>query len=68
MKNIDIEKRSGTLELLTISFEPLEAPSGVIELIFADHCSIRLDVECIEAELSDLGPGWKVRSKPEHKA
>jgi len=28
--------------------------------------SIRLQVECIEAELTDLGPAWKARSKPQH--
>ncbi len=66
LKKIDPRKRGQVLELLAISFEAGEAPSGVIELIFADHCAIRLDVECIEAELSDLGPGWKVRSKPQH--
>ncbi len=66
LKKIDPRKRAQVLELLTISFEAGEAPAGIIELIFADHCAIRLDVECIEAELSDLGPGWQVRSKPQH--
>ncbi len=67
LKNIEIGQRNKTLSLLTIRFEAGEAPSGSIELIFADHCSIRLDVECIEAELTDLGEGWRVRSKPEHE-
>ncbi len=67
LKNIEIGKGNKTLSLLTIRFEAGEEPSGNIDLIFADHCSIRLNVECIEAQLTDLGEGWSVRSKPEHE-
>jgi hypothetical protein len=67
LKNIDPEKRGQTLVLLAINFEAIEPPSGDVELIFADDCSIRLNVECIEAELTDMSPGWKARSKPEHE-
>ena len=67
LKNIEIGGRNTTLSLLTIRFESNDLPSGNIELIFADHCSIRLNVECIEAELTDLGEGWSVRSKPDHE-
>jgi hypothetical protein len=27
---------------------------------------IQLEVECLEAELRDLGPAWSTRNKPEH--
>ena len=67
LKNIEIGCRNTTLSLLAIQFEPDDPPSGKVELIFADDCSIRLNVECIEAELTDLGVGWSVRSKPEHE-
>ena len=67
LKNIEPARRNTTLSLLAIQFEPGDPPSGKIELIFADHRSIRLDVECIEAELTDLGEGWSVRSKPQHE-
>ena len=67
LKNISFDNRTAVLELLAISFEADEMPSGTVELIFADHCSVRLQVECIEAELSDLGPGWGTRSRPEHE-
>jgi hypothetical protein len=33
---------------------------------FSGDASIQLDVECIEAELKDLGPEWRTRSKPVH--
>ena len=35
-------------------------------LHFADGGAIRLHVECIEAELKDLGPVWQAKSKPQH--
>ena len=71
LKNIEMQPQSGKkpamLELLAVNFTPEEAPSGCVELIFSGDCAIRLDVECIEVELTDLGPGWKARSMPEHE-
>ena len=54
------------LSLLAVSFEPKEAPSGHVTLYFSGDASIQLEVECIEAELRDLGPQWRTRSKPQH--
>lgn len=54
-----IDQRAGvTLHLLAIAFTPGDAPSGVVTLHFADGGAIRLDVECLEAGMSDLGPRW----------
>jgi hypothetical protein len=54
------------LSLLAVSFEPKETPSGFVTLTFSGGASILLQVECIEAELKDLGPVWRTRSKPKH--
>jgi hypothetical protein len=54
------------LELLALSFETAEAPSGGVTLHFAGGGAIRLDVECIEGELKDLGPVWRAASRPSH--
>ena len=54
------------LSLLSVRFEAGEPPSGYVTLTFSGDASIRLQVECIEAELKDLGPSWKVRSRPQH--
>jgi len=54
------------LELLTVQFEEADKPEGYITLVFAGGAAIRLHVECIEAELRDLGPVWKTKLKPEH--
>ena len=54
------------LSLLAVRFEPDERPAGRVILTFSGDASIQLQVECIEAELKDLGPAWSTRSKPEH--
>jgi DUF2948 family protein len=63
---VDPANKSAVLALLAISFEPAEAPQGHVTLHFADGAAIRLHVECIEAELKDLGPVWQAKSKPHH--
>jgi Protein of unknown function (DUF2948) len=54
------------LSLLAISYEADDPPSGRITLTFSGDVSIQLCVECLEAELRDLGPAWRTRHKPEH--
>ncbi len=54
------------LALLAIKFEETAAPSGVITLVFAGGGALRLQVECIEAELRDLGPAWSTPNRPDH--
>jgi len=66
LQGVDLERKDTVLALLAISFEPGEAPGGSITLRFADGGAIRLDVECIEVELKDLGPAWRATSKPNH--
>ncbi len=66
IQGIEQSAKSAVLELLTIRFEAADAPEGFVTLIFAGGGAIRLHVECIEAELKDLGPTWRTESKPEH--
>jgi hypothetical protein len=66
MKNVKPGASERILSLLAVRFEPKEAPGGFVTLTFSGDASIRLQVECIEAELRDLGPEWRTRSKPEH--
>ena len=46
---------SQPLELVGIEFCPGEAPGGCALLLFADGGALRLDLECLECELTDLG-------------
>ncbi len=53
-------------ELLAITYEEGEAPGGFITLYFAGGGGVRLEVECIEAELRDLGDAWRAATRPQH--
>jgi hypothetical protein len=66
LQGVDLARKDAVLSLLAVSFEPGDAPGGSITLRFADGGAIRLDVECIEVELKDLGPVWQATSKPDH--
>lgn len=66
VSDIDLAKKELVLSLLTLTFEPRQEPQGTILLTFAGGGRIRLDVECIEAALSDLGAAWQTRRRPEH--
>jgi hypothetical protein len=55
-RDIDLDGPDVALELLGIEFHPGEAPGGSAVLIFAGGGALRLDVECLECELADLGP------------
>ena len=54
------------LSLLNIEFVAGEAPSGAARLVFSGGCVLRLEVECLEARMADLGPHWRVRHAPGH--
>ena len=55
-RNIDPTATETALELVGIEFCPGEAPSGCALLMFSHGGALRLDVECLECELTDLGP------------
>jgi Protein of unknown function (DUF2948) len=54
------------LSLLAITFETGEAPAGAVTLQFSGGAAIRLNVDCIEAQMKDLGPMWETPSRPGH--
>jgi len=54
-RNIDLGEPEAVLELVGIEFYPMDAPGGSALLLFAHGGALRLDVECLECELTDLG-------------
>jgi hypothetical protein len=65
---IEMRNPDEVLSLLAMRFEETEAPAGTIELIFSGDAGVRLEVECIEARLSDVGAAWEASSRPVHKS
>ncbi len=66
IQGVEQNAKDAVLELLAVQFEETDKPEGHVTLTFAGDGAIRLHVECIEAELRDLGPVWKTKLKPEH--
>ena len=54
------------LNLLSVTFTESDAPSGVVTLTFSGGGVLRLEVECLEAELVDLGEAWATVNCPDH--
>jgi hypothetical protein len=54
------------MQLLALWFHPTEEPSGTLQLMFAGGAEIRLEVECLEAFMSDLDEGGAIETCPHH--
>jgi hypothetical protein len=54
-------------ELLTVAFEPTDEPAGVIKMTFAGGGAIKLDVECLDAWLTDVSAPWATEHRPGHE-
>jgi hypothetical protein len=55
-RHIDLAAPETALELVGIEFYPGAEPSGSALLLFSHGGALRLDLECLECELTDLGP------------
>ena len=54
-RNIELGAGEAALELLGIEFHPADPPGGSVVLLFSHGGALRLDGECLECELADLG-------------
>lgn len=66
LAGINLADKRQMLNVLAIRYEPTNAPEGYITIACAGNAAVRLHVECIEAELKDLGAAWATKTKPEH--
>jgi len=65
-RNVSPAAKDAVLNLLAIEYVETDAPAGTITLIFSGGAALRLDVECLECELADLGPTWTAAARPAH--
>jgi hypothetical protein len=65
-RNVDCTNKQALLNLLAVEFEEQDAPAGVVTLTFSGGAEARLEVECLECELVDLGPVWVTTCCPTH--
>lgn len=60
------DAKNAVVELLSLSFEPAEAPGGAVVFTFAGGGDLRVEVECIEAVLADVSTPWPTPRTPTH--
>jgi hypothetical protein len=58
--------KDAVLNLLAIDFSETNGPAGVVTMTFSGAGELRLEVECLEVELADLGPAWETTLRPVH--
>jgi hypothetical protein len=67
-RGIERGKPETVLNLLGVTFAETDAPSGTATLLFENGGAIQLDIECVEAQMKDLGPVWPCSKRPTHDA
>jgi hypothetical protein len=65
-RGFDLADRNAALNLLAVEFAENDPPAGLVTLLFDGDAAIQLDVECLEAAMSDLGPSWPADGRPRH--
>ena len=65
-RGLDPSNKDALLNLLAVEFTENDSPSGTVTLTFSGGGVIRLDVECLEAELADLGEIYAAAVCPDH--
>ncbi|WP_089176691.1 DUF2948 family protein [Bosea sp. AS-1] len=63
---LDKNDTGKVLNLLAITFDQSDEPAGDVTLHFSEGAAIRLSVECVEAQMKDLGPVWEAVATPGH--
>jgi hypothetical protein len=67
-RGIDQTDKEARLNLLAVEFAERDTPAGVVTMTFSGSGVIRLEVECLEAELADLGEILVAETCPNHFA
>ncbi|MBP7704588.1 MAG: DUF2948 family protein [Caulobacter sp.] len=62
------EAKGAVVELLSLAFEPAEAPGGAVVFTFAGGGDLRVDVECVDLILADVSNPWPTPRAPAHEA
>ena len=60
------DAKGAVVELLSIAFEPGEAPGGAVLLTFAGGGDLRVNVDCLDVILADVSDAWSTPRRPGH--
>jgi hypothetical protein len=65
-RGVSPTNKDARLNLLAVEFAEQDSPAGIVTLTFSGGGVIRLEVECLEAELADLGEVSTAAVCPDH--
>jgi len=60
------DAKGAVVELLSVAFEPGEAPGGAVLLTFAGGGDLKVSVDCLDVILADVSEPWSTPRKPGH--
>jgi hypothetical protein len=65
-RNVMAQEKDKILTLLAVEFTENDPPAGMVTLLFLGGTALRLEVECLEVEVADLGRVWTTDTCPDH--
>ncbi|HAH09439.1 MAG TPA: DUF2948 domain-containing protein [Alphaproteobacteria bacterium] len=65
---INLAHKEAVAVLMTMTFASSADGAGVLQMTFAGGGAIRLDLECLEIYLTDMGQPWPTKNLPQHDA
>ncbi len=69
-RDVKLDAKDAIVSILALTFAPAEAeddPGGVVLIHLAGDGDIRVEVECIDAVLSDISDPWPAQASPAHQ-
>ena len=60
------DAKQAVVELLSVAFEPGEAPGGAVLLTFSGGGDLKVSVDCLDVVLADVSEPWSTPRKPGH--
>ena len=65
-QGLRLDRKEAVAEILTLAFEPKDDVAGTFIITFAGGGAIKLEVEALDAWLSDVSQPWSTKSRPDH--
>ena len=65
-QGLRLDRKEAVAEMLTLAFEATDEVSGAITMSFAGGGAIKLEVEVLDAWLSDISQPWPTPNLPRH--
>jgi len=65
-QGLRLDRKEAVASILTLAFEPKDDIAGTVTMTFAGGGAIKLEVEVLDAWLSDVSAPWSTKNLPSH--